>query len=208
MLAREATLSVFDFETTGVVEDFAAEPWQFGIVEMRGGIIVAESQSAGFMRVGERPFSPHAPGTWMQHLDEIAAAPSRVDWWPHFEQRLHCDAIVAHSVGTEKKILRHIAPLHRHGPWIDTLKLSRLAFPDWKSHALEDAIPKLGLLASVREICPGRAPHDALFDAVAAAVLLEHLLTLDGWHDATVEALAAARPRAYHAQRRIGRARL
>jgi DNA polymerase III epsilon subunit-like protein len=198
MLARDADITILDFETTGVVESFPAEPWQFGMVSLRNGVVDASSQFTGFIRVGERPFSPHAPGTWMQHLDEISSAPRLAMLWPQFQPRLRCDAIAAHSIGTEKKILRMIAPLHEHGPWIDTLKLARLAFPDWPSHTLEDVVARIGLHARVAAICPDRAAHDALFDAVAAAVLLEYFLKLEGWGDATVDALASASPRAYH----------
>ena len=205
MLARDAVITVIDFETTGVVEGFAAEPWQFGIVRLRDGRVDASSFFTGFIRIGERPFSPHAPGMWMQHLGEIRTAPPLANWWPKFQPHLRCDAMAAHSIGTEKKILRSLAPLHDHGLWIDTLKLARLAFPDWKSHTLEDVIAKLDLLPRIAKLCPGRASHDALFDAVAAAVLLEHLLAFPAWRDATVDALAAVRPKAYHAQQRTRR---
>jgi DNA polymerase III subunit epsilon len=201
MFARDAILTVIDFETTGVVEGFAAEPWQFGLVQLRGGVVDADSQFTGFMRVGERPFSPHAPGTWLGHLDEIRAAPSPSECWPDLQKRMTGDALAAHSVGTEKKILRAIAPLHSMPTWVDTLKLARLAFPEWPSHTLEDVTTKLGLLTRITVLCPNREAHDALFDAVAAAVLLEHFLSLDGWRDATIEALASAKPRAFHRRR-------
>lgn len=193
MRACETDITVIDFETTGAVGGFPSEPWQFGLVVLRRGAVDPASQFTGFVRVGERPFSPHAPGAWMRHLADMAAAPPLAGWWPQLRPRLLGAAIVAHSVGTEKKILRQLAPLHAQGPWIDTLKLARLAFPDWPSHRLEDVTARLGVQARIDALCPDRAPHDALYDAVAAAVLLEHLLTLEGWRDATVEALAAAR---------------
>lgn len=200
MLAREATITIIDFETTGTVAGHASEPWQFGLVSFRNGTVEAASRFTGFIRVGERPFSPHAPGTWLHHLDEIAAAPPLANWWPQLRPRLEADALAGHNIGTEKKILRQLAPLHRHGPWIDTLKLARLAFPDWESHALEDVTEKLDLQSRVAELCPGRAAHDALFDAVATAVLLEHLLAFPEWRDATVESLVSVSPRDYHAR--------
>jgi len=202
MRAREADITVIDFETTGVVAGFASEPWQFGLVRLRRGVVDPASQYSGFMRVGERPFSPHAPGAWLQHLDAIAAAPDPASLWPGLRPHLQGDALAAHSIGTERTILKQIAPLHRHGPWIDTLKLARLAFPGWTSHTLEDITTRLGLHPRVAGFCPGRAPHDALFDAVAAAVLLEYFLALEGWGDATIDALVSVRPKTYHAQRR------
>jgi DNA polymerase III epsilon subunit-like protein len=44
----------------------------------------------------------------------------------------------------------------------------------------------------VDTFCPGREPHDSLYDAVACAVLLEHYLSLPGWERMTVEALSEA----------------
>lgn len=200
MLARDAVITIIDFETTGTVAGFVSEPWQFGLVNLRSGVVDAATQLTGFIRIGERPFSPHAPATWMQHFDAIHSAPPLAQLWPVLHPRLNADAICGHAVGTEKKILRTIAPLHRQGLWIDTLKLVRLAFPDWPSHTLEDVAERLDLKRRVNTMCPGRGAHDALFDAVATAALLEHLIKLDGWQDATIESLAAARPKAYHAQ--------
>lgn len=212
MLARESIVTVIDFETTGVVGGHAAEPWQFGLVQLRGGVVDPATQLDGFVRVGERPFSPHAPGTWMQHLEAIGAAPALSDWWPALRGRLEAGSAVAgHSIGTERKILRQLAPLHAIGPWIDTLKLVRLAFPDWTTHTLGDAVAALRLTPRIAAFCPGRAVHDALYDAVATAVLLEHLLQMEGWREASIEALVAVRPAAYHrgksdaARRRMGR---
>jgi DNA polymerase III epsilon subunit-like protein len=55
---------------------------------------------------------------------------------------------------------------------------------------LDEAVEALGLAARVRALCPGREAHDALYDAFACAVLLEHFLGLPGWERVTVEALA------------------
>ena len=151
MLARESVITVVDFETTGVVAGYPAEPWQFGLVQLRAGRVDAASQFDGFIRVGKRPFSPYAPGAWMLRLDEIASAPALSAWWPPLRDRLSASAaVVGHNVGTEKKIFRELAPLHPVGPWIDTLKLVRLAFPAWPSHTLGDAVAALGLLPVYR----------------------------------------------------------
>ena len=49
-----------------------------------------------------------------------------------------------------------------------------------------------------RELCPGREAHDALFDAIGCAVLLEHVLGLEGWGGVTVEQLVNVQPDAYY----------
>jgi DNA polymerase III epsilon subunit-like protein len=127
--------------------------------------------------------------------EEIANAPRLVERWPEVRAWWVGRTLVAHNAATEQKVIRQTAPLHRTGLWIDTLRLSRMAYPDEPSHALEALLDRLGLMPEVRALCPGRQPHDALFDAVGCARLLLHLLVQPGWHDASVAALASARPK-------------
>ncbi|HPB10660.1 MAG TPA: hypothetical protein PLT74_05315, partial [Kiritimatiellia bacterium] len=82
------------------------------------------------------------------------------------------------------------APLHRLGPWVDTLTLVRHTYPSLASNALDEVTDALSLRARVETLCPGRAAHDALYDACACAALLEHVLSLPGWERVTVDALA------------------
>jgi DNA polymerase-3 subunit epsilon len=112
------------------------------------------------------------------------------DLWPAWRPWLEDRPLAAHNIGTERKFLRRAAPLHRFGPWIDTLKLARHARPDLAGHALADVCAALGLVARVRDFCPGRDWHDALFDAFASALVLEHCLALPGWENVSIEALA------------------
>ena len=192
--ATDADIVVIDFETTGTVQGHRSEPWQVGMVHLRSGRIDTDSLWTSFIRVGSRPFSPHAPGNWMGHLDEIAKAPTLHDLWPTLHKRLGAaDAVAAHAVPTERTLLRRAAPLHRFPVWVDTLTVARFLFPDAPSHTLEDLTKALELDGRVRRLCPGRAAHDALYDAVAAAALLEHCLALPGWDQVTLSALAGVR---------------
>ena len=54
---------------------------------------------------------------------------------------------------------------------------------------LEDVVAALKLQPRLDALIAGRAPHDALYDAVACALLLEHFLALPGWEQVTVRAL-------------------
>ena len=74
-----------------------------------------------------------------------------------------------------------------------TLALARRAWPAAPSHALEDLVPALGLLPRLQALLPGREPHDALYDAVACALLLLHLLDQPGWGSLSPAELAAVR---------------
>jgi DNA polymerase III epsilon subunit-like protein len=84
-----------------------------------------------------------------------------------------------------------MAPMHRLGIWIDTLRIARKVWPGCPSYALEDLIVMLDLKERVDKVCPGREAHDALYDAVASAALLEHLLAQPEWCNVTVYELAS-----------------
>lgn len=193
MLAIESTIPVIDFETTGTVPGYPDEPWQIGIVLLRNGQVVENSAYSRLLRVGDRPFNPYAPGRHASIRESLCEAPTLHDLWPELRHHLQGDALAAHNAGTEKKVLSHAFPLHRAPMWVDTLKLVRVAYPHLKTHKLEDVTRDLDLTARVNGLAPGLEPHDALFDAVACAVLLEHLLAQPDWHALTLNSLPGVR---------------
>jgi len=188
--ARQACFAVIDFETTGAVSGYPVEPWQVGIVRLRAGTVCADEHFESLLRVGDRPFNPRAPGRHALMRAELAAAPLPGEVWPELQEWVVGVPLVAHNIGTERSVLARIAPLHRFGPWVDTLALVRRTYPSLASKALDEVTAALGLNARITAYCPGRCAHDALFDAVACAVLLEHFLSLPGWEHVTVDALA------------------
>ncbi len=193
MAIFDATITVLDYEGTGAVRGFSNEPWQLGMVALKGGWVDAGSLFESLLRVDiNRPFNPHAPGRHALLRDRIAQAPTPLELWPRIRERLGLP-LAAHNASTEKGFLRAMAPMHRCGPWIDTLKLARRAWPGCGSYALEDLVATLGLAPRIEALCPGRAAHDALYDAVACAALLERLLQQPGWGGLTVGELAHLR---------------
>lgn len=186
---------MLDFETTGSVPGYPVEPWQLGMVRMRGGKVGGPGDAwERLLRIDpDRPFNPRAPGRHARLRGALAAAPTFPECWPEVSPWLTGGPLAAHNIGTERSMLERLAPLHRLGPWIDTLALVRHAYPGLPSKALDDVAAALGLTGRIESLCPGRAPHDALYDAFACGVVLEHLLSLPGWGDLTVGALAAAR---------------
>jgi len=182
MLLRETTLTVLDFETTGSVPGFDTEPWQVGAIRLVNGRVDPGQTFESLVRVDiNRPFNAYAPGKHHKLREEIAVGPEISKVWKKLEGWVSGYPLAAHNVATEKKFLRQMAPMHRFGPWIDTLALARQAWPKAPSHKLEDLTAGLKLEARVRELCPQGEAHDALYDAVACAVLLEHLLDQPGW---------------------------
>ncbi|HNX34073.1 MAG TPA: 3'-5' exonuclease [Kiritimatiellia bacterium] len=188
--AHQACFAVVDFETTGSVAGYPVEPWQIGVVRVRDGKVCADEAFESLLRVGDRPFNPRAPGRHAQLRAQLAVAPTPGELWPELTAWVTGVPLVAHNTGTERSVLTRLAPLHRMGPWIDTLALTRHAFPALASKALEDVTAALGVDARVRALCPGRDAHDALYDAFACAAVLEYFLALPGWERVTVEALA------------------
>jgi len=183
-----------DFETTGVVPGFPNEPWQVGAVRVGAdGAFVPGGAAESLLRVDAgRPFNKWAPGRHGKLRREIAEAPTLAEFWPSLAPFVALP-LVAHNAGTERSLLAAAAPLHAPPLWIDTLALSRMAWPSARSHALEDLAPALGLLPALERLCPGRAPHDALYDAFACALLLLKLLSFPGWSALRAEELALCR---------------
>lgn len=186
-LILDAEITVLDYESTGSVRGFENEPWQIGMVSLKGGKVNPNSLFEHFLRVdANRPFNPHTPGRHGLLRDEIAESLTPQELWPQIMPRLTEYPLCAHNVATEKKFTRLMAPMHQFGPWIDTLRIARKVWPGCSSYSLEDLIVQLGLKQRVGELCSGRSAHDALYDAVASAMLLEHLLEQPGWERVTV----------------------
>lgn len=187
VLIREVDVTVLDFETTGALPQFDVEPWQVGAVVLRRGRVDAQSAFESLIRVDRnRPFNPYAPGRHHELREAIAVAPDSARVWKALEPSVCRRPLAAHNCSVERKFLRRMAPLHRMGPWIDTLALARQAWPDAPSHKLDALISALDLDRRVRTLCPGRDAHDALYDAMACAVLLECILALPGWGNLSV----------------------
>ena len=179
-----------DFETTGSLPGFPNEPWQIGIAQIRDDKISTDLFDS-LINVGDRPFNKYVPGRHAQLRPQLATAPTFEQLWPVVSEQLAGRVLVAHNMGTERSILAAASPLHVFGPWIDTLVLSRFAWPALPSHALEAVVAALGLTSAVSARCPGREPHDACYDAVASAAVLLYLLEQPQWRSMTAADLVA-----------------
>ncbi len=194
MSASECDLVALDFETTGTAEGFLNTPWQIGLVVISQGRVVLEQSFQSLLRVPEeQPFNPYAPGRWAQLRHELAQAPSITELWPRLQPFLLAHPLVAHHAPTERTLLKQLFPFQEFGPWIDTLAIARLAFPKLPDYKLENLVPALGLASLMQQRCPELTSHDAYYDAVACATLLETVLAAPSWNHARVEELAALR---------------
>lgn len=133
--------------------------------------------------------------------EQLAGAPTLLSLWPELKPRLSGAVVVAHGKGTEKRFLRAF-PGHGFGPWLDTLLLARAAWPGLDDHTLGGLCAALGLGDRVRSLVPERSWHDALFDAAASLVLLEHLVESLSLADHPLDILLHPDTSAWHQSRR------
>ncbi len=192
MRVTDCELVAIDFECTGSVDaEHPNLPWQIGMVVICGGRVDMSRTFQSLLRVpAGHPFNPYAPGRRAQQRELLAEAPSMHELWPQIRAMLAGRALVAHHAPTERGLLRQLFPMQQFGAWIDTLAIARRAYPHRPEYKLESLIPDLGLYDVVRERCSGGAPHDAFYDAVACATLLERVLQAPGWNESSVENLS------------------
>lgn len=181
------SFAAIDFETTGSVAGYPLEPWQVGVVFITPNAEPVFWES--LLRVGPRPFHPQAPGRHAQLRTELEVAPTLEECLTELRQYCGQVPLIAHNCATEKKCLRQSLPMERFGPWMDTLKLSRAAWPGLPSHKLEDVLASLGLTGEMQKQFPEREAHDALYDAYGSALLLQHLLAQEAWTDVSLNLL-------------------
>lgn len=187
--ARDLSFCVVDFETLAFPGVQAAEPWQIGVVRLEKGVCQASWES--YLRPTHAEDLKKMQSCMPLYLQRniLEEAPFLHQIWPDLKPFLERALPVAHQLGTEKKWLAAAAPMLRLGPWIDTLKLARKAWPKLHSYTLENVVNQAGIINELKLICPNRPFHDALFDAFAAAFVLRKILDLPGWRDLTLSEL-------------------
>ena len=157
---------------------------------------LSEEQFSSLLKVPEdQPFNPYTPGRWAGLRKELAVAPALPELWPILEKWFAGRMLLAHNVPVERGLLRTIFPLHHFGPWLDSLVLARMAFPGQVSYKLEDLCANLDLSETLSELCGDSAPHDALYDAMACASLLQKILQEPSWRQAGLEQLSKLKAR-------------
>jgi len=190
--AREAVITAIDFEGTGAVKGWPDEPWQIGMISLHQGLIEPGSAFESLLKIGNRPFNRYAPGRHEDLREPMRTAPRLPDLWPGLRPRLAGVPLAAHNAATETRYLANAFPLHPPAIELDTLRLTRLVYPKLSAYRLEDLLDRLQLTPRVRQIVPDRAPHDALYDAVGCAALLEHILAIPAWGSVPIETLIQA----------------
>lgn len=185
-LLKDATFAAIDFESAGAARGRTDTPVQLGMAvwSLAGG---HRDAFHSYLHSGQKI-------TWSARKvhgirdDDLAGAPRLQELWGSVKRQLSGAVVVAHGVGTEKRFLRAF-PGHRFGPWLDTLLVARCAYPSLASHSLSEICEALGLAGRVFAMHPDRKWHDALFDATASLVVLEHVIADHDLADRGVEIL-------------------
>ncbi len=199
MTVAETAFAAIDFESAGLRPGGTEVPVQIGIARMRG----AEISASGFF---ESFLATDQEITWSAQKvhgitkADLAGAPGLTDLWPHVKALLAGRWLVAHGAATEKRFLRAF-PFHGFGPWVDTLKLARAAWPVMESFALGELIMGLKLEDELRALYPRFRWHDALSDAAASLVLLRRIIAETGIADEDNGILLRANDSHYHRQK-------
>ncbi len=190
--------AAIDFEGAGTSPGRSDEPVQVAIAHLAAGEITKAVNSY---------VKPGGPVTWAARKVHgisdamVADAPTLTALWPDIRNAMEGRWIVAHGAATEKRFLRAF-PFHAFGPWVDTLQLTRAAYPNLASHALGDAIRALHLDQDPAITAPGFRWHDAESDAIASLVLLRHLIQACSLEDSDPQGLTHPNLTQYFSERR------
>jgi len=198
-LIRHCRFTAIDFESAGAARGMTDSPVQVGLASWS----VESGHADAFVSYlfTDQPVQWSARKIHGIGPGHLADAPSLLALWPELKRRLSGAVVVAHGKGTEKRFLRSF-PGHGFGPWIDTLLLSRAAWPGLTDHSLGALCEGHGLTAEIRALVPGKSWHDALFDAVASLVLLSHLIEALALADHPVECFLQPDTTAWHKTKR------
>jgi len=174
MLISESTFTAIDFESAGTAPGKTDAPVQIGTCSWTSTNGISDTWISYIYTDQDITWSAQKVHG-ITHAD-LRNAPKMMLLWPAIKRRLKNNIVVAHGHGTEKRFL-HAFPGHGFGPWLDTLQLSRAAWPNLPSHSLGDLCKSLDLEEKVTAVVPEKTWHDALYDAVASIILLEKIIT-------------------------------
>lgn len=194
----ETPIHFLDFEgnlTSGILE--------YGVVTLQDGrVAAARTRRCGATgRVAPEETAVHG----LDAADVAGAAPFAEEW-ELFAGLRESGPLAAHFAAVENSLLKSVWPYPRRapdfsghgrpvaewGPWIDTGRLLPQVLPQLGEAGLERLVAACGLQAELDTLaarhCPAdrRRYHAALYDALAAALLLLALLRRPEFGAATV----------------------
>jgi DNA polymerase III subunit epsilon len=175
-----APLVALDLEGTGAQDREREAILEIAVVPVAAGRPVPSSAYTSLINPG-RPI-PRRPWISPGLTDAVLAdAPPLSEVEPHLAELLDGCWIVGHNVMVDWRLLHRRCPSVRPAGLIDTLRLARAAQPGIRGGmGLSALLERHGLTEHVTAAVPDGQPHRALWDTVAAAVLLSRLVA-DRW---------------------------
>lgn len=121
-------------------------------------------------RIPRRPWiSPGLTNT------ALASAPVPAEVEPELARRINGHILVGHNIGVDWRLLHRRHPAITPAALIDTLRLARHLKLGAKN-SLSALTAQFGLTADIERLAHGSQPHRALWDTIAAALLLPALI--------------------------------
>jgi DNA polymerase III subunit epsilon len=111
----------------------------------------------------------------------LAAAPAPSEVEPELANRINGHVLVGHNIGVDWRLLHRRYPAIAPAGLIDTLRLARHLRLGTKN-SLSALTAQLELTPHIERLAPGGQPHRALWDTIAAALLLPALIAR-AWPD-------------------------
>jgi DNA polymerase-3 subunit epsilon/exodeoxyribonuclease X len=105
----------------------------------------------------------------------LAAAPAAAEVEPELARRIDGRFLAGHNIGVDWRLLHRRHPAIIPAGLIDTLRLARHLKAGSKN-SLSALTDQFGLTPQIERLAAGSQPHRALWDAVAAALLLPALI--------------------------------
>lgn len=186
----EAPLCALDLEGTGAQDKEHEAILEVAVVPIVDGSPDLSSAYESLVNPG-RPV-PRRPWISPGLTDgALSVAPSPAQVGPELEARVNGQYMVGHNVSVDWKLVHLRHPSVRPAGLIDTLRLARhLQIP--APRGLGALLDRFELREQVDKSVPSGRPHRALWDTVAAAVLLARLIADDPSVRTLAELLAAA----------------
>lgn len=103
--------------------------------------------------------------------DVLSQAPSLAAVEPEIAHRINGKYLVGHNIWVDWRLLHRRCPSISPAGVIDTLRLARRVRPG-VSNSLGALVKAYDLTSTVDQLAPGSVPHRALWDTIAAALLL------------------------------------
>ncbi|WP_435108435.1 3'-5' exonuclease [Nocardiopsis synnemataformans] len=169
-----APLSALDLEGTGAQERDREAILEIAVVPLVGG---SPDMGATYETL-VNPGRPVPSRPWISPGltdDVLREAPRPEEVGPGLHERVAGRYLVGHNVSVDWRLLHRHYPGLRPAGLIDTLRLARAARLEG-SKTLGAVLDRFGLRSRVDALVPGGRPHRALWDTVAAGLLLPVLV--------------------------------